>query len=421
MTDQPETAIARNVERCEQREGMSSADAEAILAVHEQIELLGPSTISRAQHSDILMRSTKIAREVGGLADALEDRDAAETIVRWINTTYDNPETNRGYRQILRSFGRYHPEAGNGSGELPQSLEWVPAGYPSTYDPAPDPSEMFHWDRHIKPMIDACHNVRDEALIALCWDLGPRTSELHELTVGDITPNEYGLQVSIRNGKNGSRSPTIVRAVRYVRSWLDRHPADSDDYLWTKISSPDRISRNMLRKILREAGDRAAVDLPAKPTPTQLRKSSASYLASRNVNQTFLEDHHGWSRGSDKAARYVAVFGEASDRAIAKAHGVDVDDDPDEPTLTECHRCGQLNEPDRLRCGRCDQALSQEAVEAEEIIDEVLDRFDAEMVAADSIDDRQEYLETKRRLDDLRGSIDIEKVHELASSIESST
>jgi len=76
MTDQPGTAIKRSVERCQQREGMSEADAEAILDAHRHIELLGPSEISKSHHSDILMRSVKMAREVGGLADALEDGDA---------------------------------------------------------------------------------------------------------------------------------------------------------------------------------------------------------------------------------------------------------------------------------------------------------------------------------------------------------
>lgn len=46
----------------------------------------------------------------------------------------------------------------------------------------------------------------------------------------------------------------------------------------------------------------------------RMRKSSASYLASENVNQAHLESHHGWTRGSDVASRYIAVFGEANDR-----------------------------------------------------------------------------------------------------------
>lgn len=362
MTDQPEQNIARVVERCENREGMSEADAEAILDAHAHIELLGNSEISTHHHCDVLMRSAKMATDVGGLADALNDRDAAEEIVRWIHRNYDNEETNRGYRKCLRAFGRH---ASDDEG-VPKSLRWIPAGYSSTYDPAPSAADMYRWDEHVKPMIDAASNVRDEALIALCWDLGPRTSELHELQVRNITDSEYGLRVSIENGKNGSRSPTIIKAVPYVRDWLERHPGDRDDYIWSKLNSPERVSRNYLRDTMKRLADDAPIEPPSTPTPTRFRKSSASYLASQNVNQAFLEDHHGWTRGSDKAARYIATFGDESDRAIAAAHGIDVDTNDDDDGMIECVRCNRLNERDRGRCRRCGQALTQEAAETEE-------------------------------------------------------
>ena len=362
MTDQPGNAIARNVERCQEREGMADDDAEAILDAHRQMELLGASRLSKSHHSDVLMRATKMARDVGGLADALSEREAAEDIVRWIHRNYDNEETNRDYRKCLRAFGR-HATDGD---EIPDSISWVPAGYSHTYDPAPDPGEMFAWQEHVKPMIRAASNVRDEALVALCWDLGPRTSELHELQVSNITEADHGLRVTIENGKNGSRSPTIVKATPYVRDWLERHPGDRDDYLWSRLNSPERVSRNYLRDTLKRLARNASMDPPSTPTPTQFRKSSASYLASQNVNQTFIENHHGWVRGSDKAARYVAVFDDSSDDAIASAHGVDVDVTDDTPSMQECVRCEELNEPERSRCRRCGYALTQQAVEAEE-------------------------------------------------------
>lgn len=418
MTDQPRTAIRRNVERCRDGDGIADVDAEAILDAHNHMELVGDAGVSDSQHSDVLMRSVKIARETeaGTLAAALEDRDAAEDIVRWINRTYDNPETNRGYRQILRAFGRH---ALGGVDELPESLDWVPAGYPSTYDPAPNPGEMLHWEDHIKPMLDACQNTRDEALIALAWDLGARTSELHELQVKDVTDSDYGLQVTIENGKNGSRSPTIVKSVPHVRDWLERHPGDRDDYLWTKLSKPERISRNMLRKALYEAGRRAVVDLPSKPTPTRLRKSSASYLASQNVNQAFLEDHHGWVRGSDKAARYVAVFGSKSERAIAAAHGVDVEIEDDGPDMVECVRCEALNDGSRSRCRQCDQALSQDAVQKEETVSELADRIDNLLIEADSAERRRELVAGKSALVERGAEMDMDDLHQLLPSDES--
>ncbi|MDR9432150.1 MAG: site-specific integrase, partial [Natronomonas sp.] len=218
MTDHPDQVIRRRVEICRERRGIVDADAEAILDAHHHMELVGDVGVSDQHHADVLMRAVKIAREIddGVLAAALEDRDAAEAVVRWINRNYDNPESNRSYRQALRAFGRHSL----GVDDLPDCLDWVPGGYPSNYDPAPNPSDMLHWEAHVKPMLDACMNVRDEALIALCWDLGARTSELYELKIGDIADSEYGLKVSIENGKNGSRSPTIIKSVPYLRDWI---------------------------------------------------------------------------------------------------------------------------------------------------------------------------------------------------------
>lgn len=224
---------------------------------------------------------------------------------------------------------------------------------------------MLRWEPHIQPMIDACENVRDEAIIALAWDLGPRGGELCSLTVGDISEGDYGLRVRLE-GKQGSRSPTIVRAVPYVRDWLERHPGgDPDDPLWSKLSSPDGISDTYVCKAMYQAAERTDAYIPSKPTPspTRMRKSSASYLARQNVNQTFLEDHHGWVRGSRKASRYIATFSSESDKAIARAHGVKVED------VVECVRCEFLNAASRTTCRRCGQALSQPAAEDAEARD----------------------------------------------------
>ena len=47
-----------------------------------------------------------MAEEFGGLGAALEEKVAAEDLVRWINRNYENEETNRDYRVALRVFGR---------------------------------------------------------------------------------------------------------------------------------------------------------------------------------------------------------------------------------------------------------------------------------------------------------------------------
>lgn len=168
------------------------------------------------------MRAVKMAQEVGGLADALEDRNAAEQLVAWINTEKaDSPETNKDYRVTLRQFGKLASDDDDVD-EIPESIEWVPGGYPSNYDPAPDPGDMLRWEEDILPMIDACANLRDRALIALAWDLGPRPYELF-----DLTPKQVSDQVPrrLRGRAHGTTAPTVSTPVKASPSATTSRPA----------------------------------------------------------------------------------------------------------------------------------------------------------------------------------------------------
>lgn len=361
MSEYPRSSIETIRERVETSEDFSQADREAILEFSDTIDLLGQSEYSDERHEFILMRVAKLAQEVGGVAAALDSEEAAKPLVRWINQTYDNPESNKDYRTALRTFGRILADGD----EVPESLDWVPGGYPKNYDPAPDPSDMLKWDDDVRPMVDACHNLRDRAVIALAWDLGPRPGELFDLTVGSFADHEHGLQVTL-DGKRGRRSPLLIPSVPFVKQWLDNHPAPDDPEapLWSRTTRAEAITPQRIRDMLKERAKDAGVTKPV--TPSNFRKSSASYLASQNVSQAHLEDHHGWVRGSDIASRYIAVFDDANVREIAKAHGVDVSEDDsaeDGPGAVTCFRCNQKTPADQDRCMWCNQALSHSALE----------------------------------------------------------
>ena len=368
MTDNPGGAVDTMREKLQGGEyDISDADRELILTLDDRIQLLGPSEFSTHRHEFLLRRGLIIAKRVGGLNAALEDRDAAETIVKWINREQTgSPETNKDYRVALRTIATIATDGEN----PPESVAWVPGGYPEDYDPAPDPTNMLWWEADIQPMLNACLNSRDRALVALAWDLGPRPGELFDLVPGTITDHDYGLQVTLQ-GKTGQRSPVLVPSVHYVRRWLSDHPGDSDDPLWSGLNSPEPISNNRIRDALKDVADRAGVEKPV--TPTNFRKSSASYLASQGVSQVHLEEHHGWTRGSDVAARYIAVFDDANEREIAKAHGLDVAaDEPDDIGPVVCPRCEQKTPREKDACVWCGQVLSQAAAEEIEKFDDEL-------------------------------------------------
>ena len=358
--------LVEQIEDCERE--VSEADRELLLEFNRSLELV-PSRIGVDRREKLLRHCTILAERSDGLADVLEDREAAEHVVRVIHREYDNPESNKDNRNALRAFGRFLTPGE----EIPDSLEWIPTGTSSNYNPSPNPGDMLLWEEDVRPMIDATRNARDAALLAVAWDAGPRSEELLGLAVGDVSDHKHGLQITV-DGKRGERSIMLITAVPYLNRWLAEHPRrdDVDAPLWCSLKSrvnPDtgeeippgeEISYQMARKIPREAADRADVSKPV--TFTNFRRSSASHLASRGVNQAVLEDHHGWKTGSKAAARYISVFAEASDREIARAHGVDVEADEPEPTAAvTCDRCERKTPRDEPFCMWCHQALEHGA------------------------------------------------------------
>lgn len=362
MVKDREDALNRLIEQIENGDReVSERDRELLLEFSDQL-MLQRSRYSVARHEKLLRHCTIAAEEVGGIAEALEDREAAENIVRWIHDNYTNEETNKDYRTAIRMFGKHLVESGHdvpsNDDNIPESLAWISSTTSRNYNPSPDPSEMLDWEDDVKPMIDATLNARDAALIAVAWDAGPRSGELLDLTVGDVSDHEDGLLISV-DGKTGQRSVYLRPSVPYLNRWLDDHPRGDDRSapLWCKLESGEEISYQMARKAILQAADKA--DVNKDVTFTKFRKSSASYLASQGVNQAVLEDRYGWTRGSNAAARYVSVFAEASDREIARAHGVEIDEDDESKRkkAIECPRCDKETPRDEQFCMWCHQAL----------------------------------------------------------------
>lgn len=310
---------------------ISAPDGDRLLEFSDRLYLLR-SDYSDDRHQKLLNSLVLMAEHVGGVADAVEDRQVAEDLVRWIHKTYPNEETNRDYRIALRVFGQRLDTDGletdrNG---IPLALSWIPSTTSSTYDPSPEPSKMLRWEDEVQSMPAATLNDRDSALIALAFDAGPRGGELYDLRVGDITwyvpeDDDDGeadprMQVTVR-GKRGKRTVDVIPCQSHVESWLGAHPAADDPAapLWSHLNTAEQISYRMFLNAFKDAADRAGVTKSV--TPTNFRKSSAAHLASNGMNQAHLEDHHGWVRGSKAAARYISVFSDHASRELERIYG----------------------------------------------------------------------------------------------------
>lgn len=353
--------------------GGTEADRERLLDFSDRLQLLAQD-YSDVRHIKLLRHLMRISENVdfpdesgGPLVGALKDREIAEEIVRWINRTYDNPETNRDYRVALRVFGkRLEPSDDD---EPPVSISWVSSKTPSNYDPSPNPAELIDWD-DVDAMVEAAgNNTRDAAMVALMLDAGPRGGEFYDLRVSDVTDADHGMQLWIDDGKTGQRSVTLIPSVPQVQRWLEDHPGGASDYLWTKLNEPERISRQRIYQILDRLSERAEIGKHVRAT--QVRKANAMWLAKTGAQTTLIETRQGRKIGSGTIARYVAQFGERSENsAYAQLMGRDVDvDGAGERDIVECPRCDKPNAPDKGKCQWCGQALDPESAAAAEAQD----------------------------------------------------
>lgn len=391
------------------------ADRDHLLRMSDNIRLV-PSEIGDFRHLKILRHCTRMATlappptiddfrendeaEVDGLRDeddveelltkhgllgaTLEYLAPAEAIVRWINHEYDNEHTNQDYRTALRSFGRYRLKRD----EPPRTLDWIPTGTSNDFDPVPSERDILLYLQDVVPMIEACYNDRDRALFAFQFEAGLRGGELYDVRVGDIFDGEHTTGVHV-DGKNGERSVHLIQSLPYLQRWLDDHPGGDDDWLFCKLSSPERASYTKFLDYFHNAAERAGVSKDV--TPTAFRKANTRWLVKMGFSQPRIEERQGRKRGSEHTARYMATFGEESnEKAYARLHGLEVEADEDvtETGPIECPRCHRETPREREHCMWCKFGLSYEATER---LDDVQDAAVDEMVTSDSAAARQMY------------------------------
>lgn len=396
----PERAVATLREKIQagEREIDDERDREVLMEFSNQLKLLR-ETYGHHRHEKLLRHCVRISENApASIADALEDRDATEEIVRWIHDTYDldeTPETNQNYRVALRVFGRRATEE-NGS-DPPETISWVNATLPRDYDPSPSPGDMCRWEDDIEPMLEKCRNARDEAAIALQFDAGLRGGELYDLRLSDITDSDHGLAVSV-DGKTGQRSVDLIPSTPHVNRWLADHPGDGDDFVWTKLNDPDRLSYNSFLDMFKRPAGRA--DVSKDVTPTALRKSNLAWLCRQGMNARHIERRQGRTHGSDAVARYTAIFDDDVGDEYAKMMGLEVaeEDGSDEFAPVTCPRCDRETPKREERCMWCGQALS--AAAATEASEQDSDMMQA---IAEHPELAEEFMDVKEATDDMPG------------------
>jgi len=278
-----------------------------IQAYHRDMVL---ADISPAQQQKVLAHFKIITDHVGQTPFADLDKDDIVELVAWLYTRGTSASTVVDYKQAIKQFWKWMND-----GENPEETKWIRRG-PLEQKRILPQSLLTPCD--VQALVDACHNERDRAFIAVLWETGARIGELIDIQVRHIEDTTLGKQVVV-SGKTGSRRLLLLESESYLNSWLTAHPTRQPDApLWCKIDevqgSPDEtISYQYIRlRILDEAREQVGIEKPVNPH--HFRHSRATYLANY-LTEAQMCVWFGWVPGSRVPGRYVHLSGRDIDHA----------------------------------------------------------------------------------------------------------
>lgn len=203
---------------------------------------------------------------------------------------------------------------------------------------------------------------RTKALIAVLFESGARKSEILSLRIRDVIWDEKYTVLRVK-GKTGERTLPIVKALPYLRQWLQVHPdreLDSPLFATVRNGKLTQLSGGAVNCCLKRLCERAKI---RTVTPHQLRHTRLTQLAKAGLSEYALKTFAGWCLDSRMSARYSHLSGRAHLDSILKLEGASVEEEEREEKhffkVDLCPNCSSEVGQDQLFCSRCGLPLDE--------------------------------------------------------------
>ncbi len=332
-----------------------------------------------------IVRYIGLLRKIYSLAprefDEWDEKYIIEVLAKLEESDYKNSTKNE-FKKAMKRFIKFY------YGKKSDLLDYVKQGRKKD---SKIPEVLREED--ILKLIEIADNVRDKAMIAVCYEAGLRIGELAGLRIRDIefysnSTGEIRAKIKV-NGKTGERVIPIVMSVPYLRRWLDEHPFRDDPSAYVfcslaRINYGGIISYQKLYEKFIKLGKKAGLKI--RLHPHVLRHSRATVLAN-HLTEAQMCEFFGWVQGSDMPRIYVHLSGRDVEKSILRLYGLETEEQEKEVEVKprKCPRCGYLNAPTDFYCGRCALILDESKrveLEMEEMkfMKEVMDMMDPETI-----------------------------------------
>lgn len=322
-------------------------------------------------------RQAKVIRIIWAFAEWIRkpfdtlDRNDIVDLVGFIETQKWTAWTKHDYKIMLKRFIKWLKS----SKDYPDEVSWIKAPYPRNTLLA---NQLLTEEEIIK-MVELATNPRDKAFIFVLYESGCRIGEMLTTRIKDLEFDGYGAFLNV-TGKTGPRRVRIIKSVPLLTIWLNCHKYSKNPNapLWVSLKNPEMkfmstpTVRSFLQKVVRKAG------IEKRVNPHLFRHSRATHLASQ-IPESLLKKHMGWVQNSGMTATYVHLSGQELDKALLKASGIQISEEPKEDKLNvmKCPRCRNENSAGSkycFSCGLCfDLKTAIEIDETKKKVNELLD------------------------------------------------
>jgi integrase len=237
-------------------------------------------------------------------------------------------------------------------------------------------------------MLNACDNIRDQAMIIGFLDGGLRNSELVSLNVESLGFDKLGAyfilpkdeNADLKTGMRKIRLFLVPSSTQYMKEHINKHPYKNYDkapLFFTRdnrffspilrkanngtINQSDfetlRLSRLSVKDIIKKIAKRASVPIEK---PHDLRHNSCTLCSKAGFNEAELRIRYGWSPTSKMPSRYTHLASKDLDDKIKLLTGFKEPEKPEDDILQPiiCWNCQEENVPTNKFCGKCSANLN---------------------------------------------------------------
>jgi len=265
--------------------------------------------------------------------------------------------------KVLRKFYKWVEYKENYLVEhrIPDRVAWL-GGLRKKCKPSVKYGDILNIEE-IDKIISALPDVKYKAFFTILYQTGARISEIANLKLKDVIPNNDGFLINITISKTLPRTPLVFENLTYISQWLSNHPFkdNPESYLFiTTINreksygKPMRIScySNVLKRAQKRIG------LKKRLYCHLFRHSRATHLLSKKgITEAAVKKYLGWTPDTKAMRHYSHLADKDANEMIMLAYNRKKIEEVEEEKRLFCIHCGYANEEMNKVCMSCQKPL----------------------------------------------------------------